>query len=350
MRTSDEKKADRNAAYSAFGWDFQVHTAIMLAIRNIRDMTSITVEGSTEDVEIWFGEERRLYCQAKAHAKANCPGEGSTGRINDAMNSLAEAFAKDDCIGLVFATNDPMPFGKKIAAGNFGRESFFHFHELEEKQRGYLERTMAKAGIAASATELLYIYVFRFQGSDQDTRYEKANDAIRAFLGSLRVSDALLIPPEKLRRIWYGMLDFDSTIKPDEGSKTISKKSFVWPIVFELVELHATSSSIAGIDEDSWEDAQVRYRQSISAQSERFDVFTRIAADYDEFRKMTRGSSKTTKELFLEEHWQDYVSLLGAEGIPEEENRTAFVCLVMTKIIKKRMTIAEVKDAVNLRD
>ena len=350
MESHKEKKVSRNASPAAFGCEFQVNAAIMLILRNIRDMTSVVIEGEHEDIEVALGSNRTLYCQAKAHFNANCPGDGSTTRLNEAMITLAEAVAQCDCSQVIFATNDPMPFGKRISANNFGRDSFFEYHELEQNQQDYIEEVAQKVGFPTSSLNRCAFFVFHFFGSDESTRYEKVNDAIRNFLGNLGTRDALLIPPEQLRGIWYEMLDFNSSVKPEEETKTVTKKKFIWPLVFELVDLPSTKIPIEEIDEDDWEEAQSRYKIVVNAQSERFDVFTRIATDYAEYCKTNRLSSCEAKKRFFEKYWQKYVDLLGAGSIPEIEGKMSYTCLVMAKVIKKRETITEVKNAVNLRD
>ena len=88
---------DRNAAESAFGWQFQVHAAIVLALKNIEDMSSIEVEGDMDDIEVELQNGMSVYCQAKAHYKANEPGNGSTTRLSEAMKTLADDLRKEDC-------------------------------------------------------------------------------------------------------------------------------------------------------------------------------------------------------------------------------------------------------------
>ena len=42
--------ANRNASASAFGWDFQANSAILLMLENIKDAKRVRVEGADEDV------------------------------------------------------------------------------------------------------------------------------------------------------------------------------------------------------------------------------------------------------------------------------------------------------------
>ena len=44
--------SDRNASASAFGWDFQANSAILLMLENIKDAKRIRVEGADEAVSL----------------------------------------------------------------------------------------------------------------------------------------------------------------------------------------------------------------------------------------------------------------------------------------------------------
>ena len=61
--------SDRNASASAFGWDFQTNSAILLMLENIKDAKRVRVEGADEDIEITLQDQTKLYAQAKAVEK-----------------------------------------------------------------------------------------------------------------------------------------------------------------------------------------------------------------------------------------------------------------------------------------
>ena len=61
--------SDRNASASAFGWDFQANSAILLMLENIKDAKRIRVEGADEDIEVTLQDKSKIYAQAKAVVK-----------------------------------------------------------------------------------------------------------------------------------------------------------------------------------------------------------------------------------------------------------------------------------------
>lgn len=61
--------SDRNASASAFGWDFQANSAILLMLENIKEAKRVRVEGANEDIEITLQDHTKIYAQAKAVEK-----------------------------------------------------------------------------------------------------------------------------------------------------------------------------------------------------------------------------------------------------------------------------------------
>ena len=45
------KKGDTNASPSAYGWVFQVGAGITLMLDNVKDFTSMKMEGKSDDIE-----------------------------------------------------------------------------------------------------------------------------------------------------------------------------------------------------------------------------------------------------------------------------------------------------------
>ena len=340
---------DRNAAESAFGWQFQVHAAIVLALKNIEEMSSIEVEGDMDDIEVELQDGMRVYCQAKAHYKANEPGNGSTTRLSEAMKTLADDLRKEDCTKAVYVTNDRLLFGKRINADNFSGGAFYSFYELEPEQRTVVEKYIGDIALLTKEHGPLCFFVLPFFGSDEATKTKAVDAAITAFLGSINSSDARGVIPSRLRRTWVQLLGADATVKPGYPNKSISKKAFVWPIVFEICDRTPVGNGVLEIDEDVFEDVMHRYQSTIDSQSDLYSVSTRIISDYEQFRRSSTSGSQAPS-CFVSERWEQYVDVLGASEICDDDERRAFVWLVLLKVLRKRLAMREVSDAVRLHD
>ena len=90
--------SDRNASASAFGWDFQANSAILLMLENIKDAKRVRVEGADEDIEITLQDRSKVYAQAKAVEK---PDDTShvIDKLTKALETLSDA-AKNESSAL----------------------------------------------------------------------------------------------------------------------------------------------------------------------------------------------------------------------------------------------------------
>ena len=341
-------RIDRNAAESAFGWEFQINFGIVLALKNIKKMSSIVIEGELDDIEIELDDGNRIYCQVKAHYKANEPGNGSATRLKAALSTLADDLKMDDCAGAIYGTNDRLPFGKSVNSDNFGGEAFFTFGELEHAQQTVVRKYLRELEIDDDAYSLLTIAVLPFFGIDESTKMRAVDRAISEFLGQIQSVDARAIAPRRLRRMWAMMLGFDATMKPGTERKSVTKRRFVWPIVFEICETAIVNHEALDIDEDLFESVTRQYKSAIDAQSNLFSLSTRIITDYEEFFARQSMGNRQAMGAFVSESWERYSERLGADEICDIDERRAFVQLVLLKVLRKRDSMREVSSAVNL--
>ena len=96
--------SERNASASAFGWDFQANSAILLMLENIKDAKRVRVEGADEDIEITLQDRSKVYAQAKAFVKPD-----NASHVIDKLTKALETLRDD-------AKNDKSDhdFGKNI--------------------------------------------------------------------------------------------------------------------------------------------------------------------------------------------------------------------------------------------
>lgn len=341
---------NRNASSSYFGWRFQIDSAIVLTLRYIRELSFVLVENN-EDIEPELNDGGRIYAQAKARVRANDPGDGSLQRLKAGLKTLNDSFGRSDCRELIYVTNDPMPFGRHANDLLFGRHTFLGYDELSSKQQEAILCALHENGYAQDLVKKLSIYGIWYFGNDELTRCEEIDYRIRAFLDSAGLGASARPSEGRLRADWEQALGFSASVDCESiPAKTVSKEAFVWPVVVESCMKSTASCEDLGLDEDQQDELDSVYAKLIEAQSDRFDVVARVIADYSEYSKVSDGTQKKIRDGFIGAKWESYVSLLGADAIDDEEVRYAFVCLVLSKVIKKRDTIEKVKDAVGLQD
>lgn len=341
---------NRNASASYFGWRFQIAAVIVLSLRYIRDVDCILVEND-EDVELEMLDGSIVYAQAKAHFEANKPGEGSLRRLRDALKTLDDSFKHPACRELIYVTNDSMPFGKVASDFTFGRNTLLRYSELSEKQQKAILRILNENSYDSRMADRLTVHSIWYYGSDDRTCCEEVDRCIRAFLDKLGLGVSSSPSEERLRRDWEQALGLSASADyRDKEAKRVSKSAFIWPVVVESCICSSASEENPDLDEDQLEELESTYARAIDAQADRFDVVSRVTTDYSEYAKASGEGARQARVNFLNARWGDYVCLLGADAIDDEEVREAFVRTVVSKIIKKRLTIKKVKDAVNLPD
>ena len=110
--------SDRNASASAFGWDFQANSAILLMLENIKEAKRVRVEGANEDIEITLQDHTKIYAQAKAVEK---PDDTShvIDKLTKALETLTDAAKKGDGSLFTYLTNSSNPFNNQRSLSYF---------------------------------------------------------------------------------------------------------------------------------------------------------------------------------------------------------------------------------------
>ena len=81
---------NRAATSVLFGFDFQANAAIVLMLENIKDMSSIRLEGS-EDIEINLNNGSSILAQAKSVVNSSTDFSNVLSNLKKSIISLSEA-------------------------------------------------------------------------------------------------------------------------------------------------------------------------------------------------------------------------------------------------------------------
>ena len=344
---SPDGKTCHNASASVFGWEFQIHAAMVLFIRFLPNADQLIVEGETDDIEIYLSDGTSILCQAKAHF-TNDPGEGSSARFSDALKTLKEDCEKADCRQCVYVTNDAYPFGKRIKGNRFGDDTLLEFKELSPDAQEYV---IGKANGAVKDMDTLKkklgVFVLRFYGSDERTRMEAVRNAIQDFLDDLAVTE-VRINAQSLRRVWHTLLFENASAHDTKAS--ISKASFIWPIVVQVCKLSSGDAALLELNDSVRSDVEVAYSDLIDDATERFSLVTKIETDFDAFRRFSgTGRLADDRKTFVSQKYRDYFEDLALEHFDEEASEVV-ARIVLSKILYRLSVIEKVKGKVNLED
>ncbi|MFC6163220.1 hypothetical protein ACFP3T_00770 [Lactiplantibacillus dongliensis] len=234
---------DRSAQPSSFGWQFQIVTAISLAINNINEATSINVEGPLQDIEITLSNNHIIFGQAKSYAEIDAEETNNTGwneKLSSAITGLFEDFLKQQKNSeFKYLVNYPYPLGK-----NKGGKTNFHTNEygdilgteLTERQvkilYDILHNSKDKDISELSSNEFnssfeqflkqLSIRTCRFTNISGDRRFSKLDLLIKDFLDTNHFNTSV----KKLRQYWFNQGFANSSQK-----FALSRTEFLFAIV-----------------------------------------------------------------------------------------------------------------------
>ncbi len=179
--------SDRNASASAFGWDFQTNSAILLMLENIKNVKSVRVEGEDEDIEITLQNQTKIYAQAKAVEK---PDDTShvIDKLAKALETLSDAAKKGDGELFTYVTNSANPFNNQRTLSYFTGRTHLGFDELPNVAQKKIIEIIRKNGYSDLDIHKVDVRVIPFYGNDLKNRYKEIQACVNEFLSKVNVS------------------------------------------------------------------------------------------------------------------------------------------------------------------
>lgn len=326
-----------NATASAFGWEFQSNAAIMLMLKNIIDASKVKVEGETEDIEITFSNGRVLMAQAKAVENPDDFGNVKR-KLEEGLRTLNAASKIADVEQLVFVTNSPNPFNNTRTMYKFSSPlNIVPFSELPSSCQKSISDICAKNRYSIN-TSMLTIYVMQFHGESEDERYKVLQSLTERFLSDLGVER---VSTGQILSLWQRSF----TVNASQRTTSITKESMIWPIIAILCEVRESDTELDDYDLSDVAEILQKYRAVINNNSERFEFVSKVLSDFYDFYPGMKSRDRV--ERFISEKWGQYKSnfdLKKADSTTEE----IVIRLTLSKVLKSRRVIAEIKGKVKL--
>ncbi|MBE7078833.1 MAG: hypothetical protein E7380_03095 [Clostridiales bacterium] len=333
---------NRRADAVMFGFDFQINSAIVLMIENIKDLKSIRLESNEEDIKLTLNDDSLVLAQAKAVREASWDFRNVRANINKALTTLSEQSKKKEVKQFIFITNSPNPFNDAGSRSVFYGHAHRKYSSLPPSAKKIVQDYLSKIEESLDL-EKLYIHVLPFETDDDTERYKVVMQVVNDFVGRIGASLSPGIG-EKLFKIWnYDV--FKNGTKRDESIE-LTKKSIVWPIVVIETDINRCEQSFLEQFDIGIYDEVVRvYASIINSCCERMEFVTRVLFDYTQF-----NSSKTPRDKyndFIESTWANYREDFAEEKIAEDVLE-ALVKIILYNIIRRRYAIDKLKKEVNL--
>lgn len=326
--------SDRNASASAFGWDFQVNSAMLLMLENIKDAKHIRVEGVDEDIEITLQNHTKVYAQVKSVEK---PDDTShvIDKLTKALETLSDAAKKGDGHMFTYVTNSSNPFNNKRILSYFTGRTHLGFDELPDVAQKRINEIIQNNGYTGLDVHKLDIRVIPFYGNDLKNRYKEIQACINEFLTEINV-DAQGINTT-LMQIWRRDLFQNAT--QNDTSISISKEKMIWPLIVLVVDKTVANDYKNDLNDDEIDEIESKYKMIINQNTMSYEMISRIMSDH---RK-----SKKTKKKFVADHWNDYLDIANMID-SDNDTKESLVKIILYRILTQRQCIRDIKKGVNL--
>lgn len=303
------------------------------------------MEGESEDIQITLSDGGMIYGQAKARTK-NDPGDGSSRRFNEAMESLAEAYSGDEADVIMYVTNDEYPFGKNFKYSMFGDDSTFTYSELPSDVQKYIKLAASKNGLDESALSQFSVCVIGYYGDDDATRLRVVKKYIDQLISNLDILNKGRISFASLRNTWAVMLEENSS-KLDLEIE-IDKEQFIWPIIVNVCAVSEGDEFFADEDDDLVQDVISQYHATINSETVRFSFVTQVISDFEDFKSHSSLTKRSERHsAFVNEKWESYKDELGVADI-ESDVAEVLAKLTLHKILRRSFVIDKVKRGAGL--
>lgn len=323
--------SDRNASSSAFGWDFQANSAMLLMLENIREAKRVRVEGSDEDIEITLDDHTKIYAQAKAVEK---PDDTShvIDKLTKALETLSDAAKNGDGSQFTYMTNSSNPFNNQRTVSYFTGRTHLGFDELPDQAQKRIKDIITKNGFADLDVHKLHIRVIPFYGNDLKNRYKEIQACVNEFLATVSVN--LPGVNAEIMEIWQRDLFLNAT--QSDTAISVSKEKMIWPLIVLVVDKTAANEYKKDFDDDEISEIERKYKLIINQNTMSYEIISRVLSE-------AKGSLKQ----FVSNHWKDYLDIV---NVIEADNDTkeSLLKIILYRILTQRQYIRDIKRGSNL--
>lgn len=330
----------RAATSLLFGMDFQTNAAIVLMLENIKEMSTVRVEGE-EDIEIQLNDGSFVLAQAKSVVESSTDFNNVRSKARKAVETLSEAAEKLNVKELIYITNSPNPFNDEASKPQFSLDAHVKFEILPPSTKELIEGWFD--GIKKPLDKNKFkIQVLPFESDDDKQRYKFVLRDIADFIGDIGIdADGLR---KRLHEVWSNALTKNGSRK--DTSIKLHKKAIVWPIIVFVTgrnKLSRDAQYCNLLDDADYDEVRIKYGEVIDDYSERYDFATKVVSDFSSSGLNGREAIKT----FINAHWMDYKDELNATSM-HEGIRCNLIKIILFNILSKKYDIDRIKSAVNL--
>lgn len=327
---------DTNASPSAYGWCFQVGAGITLMLDNVKEFTSLKMEGASDDIEITL-KSGKVYAQAKSVTRIGDQSSAST-NLTNALRLLMQDASKGDAVSLIYITNIANPLSSK-ATSAFQYDRSYEFSVLpDDAQRKILDKVAADF-----PKDKFELHILSFFG-EGDNKFQNIKEKIAEFLRGA-IDDPSY--NKRLLDSWFETFMVNASDKPDKQKRLeLKKKDVIYPVIVLVVDSPVSECDFNKVCEhDNYADICQQYRKIISTNVCDYEFYAEVIGDFLTKRKLSSDAA-TYKFDFVRDEWKTYEARFSV--IQNADTREALIKLLILTVITQRHKVNEIKEATNL--
>lgn len=331
----------RSADAVLFGIDFQINAAIVLALKNIKELKSLQLESDNEDIDIELNNGKHILAQAKAVVKSSTDFRNVRHNLKKALETLSEGSKNVPTKELILITNSPNPLNEEASRSIFYGVANRKFSSLPNSSQKIIMDYLKEIDNPLDI-EQFRIQVIPFETDEDDERYKVVMQVINDFVFEIKLPNPGI--SRDLHEIWSNTIFLNGT-KRDKTIKR-SKNSLIWPIIVIVTDIDNFGTDFVDQYDSAQYDEIIRhYRETINSYCERVEYFTKILYDFSTYKNP--GISKEKIHNFIEDNWQNYSEDLAIENI-DNETLQILTKIIINSVLRRRYEIDRIKKGVNL--
>jgi hypothetical protein len=336
MSIINGKQVDTNASASAYGWVFQVGAGITLMLDNLRDFTSLKMEGASDDIELTL-KNGKIYAQAKSVTQIGDQRSAST-NLKSALKLLSSDNKNGDAVKLVYITNIANPLSSQIPSA-YQYEHIYDFSTLPiDDQQNVISNAESDF-----APEKFQVHIMNFFG-EGDNKFANIKDKISEFLRGA-INDPSY--NKRLLDSWFETFMVNCSDKPDcEKSLNLSKKEIVLPVIILVIDPPIGEEEFSKVcDYDDYSEIEQGFREIINSQTYDYEFVSEIIGEFL-YKRENVVDKNSYKYEFVKSEWQKYENYF--LFVQERDKREALIKIILLTIIIRRNKIDSIRKATNL--
>lgn len=361
-----ESKNPKNtdATASAFGWHFQIFVAVCLSIINIKRLENVIIEGSTEDIELYYSDSNPAYIQVKA-MQGNPTDISDTTKATAALNTLINTtnVVKEKYSQLMYVANFRNIFSMSIDDLNsFWKPTVDYpyisdYNNLSADAKAFLDEriiaaksSLEKKGYSSSSENFilkkLSVATFLFNSStDSNHQYEMLENIISDFFDSIKYKYRRKDIKKVLNMLTKEYFH-SAGVKSNDKSKDITKKEITWKIIFSLIDYILPDDFNNDIPLSIKMDIETYEDDFFIEQSSKIVLINHVLSSYQVY--VTQNNlSKNDWKSFLTSEWKNFIDIF-----PDDSNlilQEYSVKSIIFMILINETTIYKIKRGTNLK-